>query len=155
MKINEIERKSNKKNTRVGRGISAGKGKTAGRGTKGQKSRTGKKLRIGFEGGQVSFAERLPKTKGFKSFKPKAETIYTGGLESIKAKVIDNFILAEAGLISNPYVKVKLILKGIPQKALSLKVQHASEGARKAIEDAGGNIDIVERLKREKSADKS
>ena len=92
MKINEIERKSNKKNTRVGRGISAGKGKTAGRGTKGQKSRTGKKLRIGFKGGQVSFAERLPKTKGFKSFKPKAETIYTGGLESIKAKVIDNFI---------------------------------------------------------------
>jgi large subunit ribosomal protein L15 len=155
MKINEIERKSNKKVTRVGRGISAGKGKTAGRGTKGQKSRTGKKLRIGFEGGQVSFAERLPKTKGFKSFKLKAETIYTGGLESISAKVIDNFVLAEAGLTSSPYVNVKLIVKGAPQKALSLKIQQVSAGAKKAIEDAGGSIEIIERLKKEKSTDKS
>ncbi len=42
MKIHEIERKSSKKVTRVGRGIAAGKGKTVGRGTKGQKYRTGK-----------------------------------------------------------------------------------------------------------------
>lgn len=154
MKINEIERKANKKVTRVGRGIAAGKGKTAGRGTKGQKSRTGKKLRIGFEGGQTSFAERLPKTKGFKSFKTKAEVIYTGGLESIKAKVIDNFALTEAGLTSSPYANVKLILKGEPSKALNLKVQQVSAGAKKAIEEAGGKVEIVERLKREKSTDK-
>ncbi len=52
------------------RGIAAGKGKTAGRGTKGQRSRSGhKKASPGFEGGQTPLKLRLPKKKGFKSYK--------------------------------------------------------------------------------------
>ena len=49
---------------RKGRGTGTGNGKTAGRGHKGQKARSGGKLRIGFEGGQMPLARRIPK-RGF------------------------------------------------------------------------------------------
>jgi large subunit ribosomal protein L15 len=152
MKIHQIERKSSKKVTRVGRGIAAGKGKTAGRGTKGQKSRTGKKLRIGFEGGQVSYAERLPKNKGFKSFKTKSEVVYTKSLEKLDSKkVIDNYVLAEAKLISSPFVVTKLILSGDDLKSVfTVKVQAASKGAIEVIQKVGGNVEIVARVQQEK-----
>src|SRR5262245_36832943 len=51
---------------RVGRGIGSGLGKTAGRGHKGQKSRAGGFHKVGFEGGQMPLARRLPK-RGFVS----------------------------------------------------------------------------------------
>ena len=51
-------------NKRKGRGTGTGNGKTAGRGHKGQKARSGGKLRIGFEGGQMPLARRIPK-RGF------------------------------------------------------------------------------------------
>ena len=49
---------------RKGRGAGSGNGKTGGRGHKGQKARSGGKIRIGFEGGQMPLARRLPK-RGF------------------------------------------------------------------------------------------
>ena len=49
---------------RKGRGAGTGNGKTAGRGHKGQKGRSGGGVRIGFEGGQMPLARRLPK-RGF------------------------------------------------------------------------------------------
>ena len=49
---------------RLGRGTATGQGKTAGRGQKGQWSRSGGGVRVGFEGGQMPLARRLPK-RGF------------------------------------------------------------------------------------------
>ena len=49
---------------RKGRGSGSGNGKTAGRGHKGQKARSGGGVRIGFEGGQMPLARRIPK-RGF------------------------------------------------------------------------------------------
>ena len=49
---------------RKGRGAGSGNGKTGGRGHKGQKARSGGKSRIGFEGGQMPLARRIP-TRGF------------------------------------------------------------------------------------------
>ena len=49
---------------RKGRGAGSGNGKTGGRGHKGQKARSGGKVRIGFEGGQMPLARRVPK-RGF------------------------------------------------------------------------------------------
>ena len=46
---------------RKGRGHATGNGKTAGRGHKGQKARSGGGTRIGFEGGQMPLARRIPK----------------------------------------------------------------------------------------------
>ena len=47
---------------RLGRGIGSGLGKTSGKGHKGQWARSGGGVRIGFEGGQMPLARRLPKT---------------------------------------------------------------------------------------------
>lgn len=147
MKFNQLESVKQKKNTRVGRGISAGKGKTAGRGTKGQNSRTGGGVRPGFEGGQNPLAQRLPKLPGFKSIRPKAETVYTYQLNDL-GSVLDNFKLAEAGIISSPYVKTKLILKGEIKKKTTIKLQFSSKSAKLAVEKAGGKVTLVQRPKR-------
>ena len=149
MKFNQLQTAKSKSITRVGRGISAGKGKTAGRGTKGQNSRTGGGVRPGFEGGQNPLAQRLPKLPGFKSKTPKAENVYTGQLDSLGAN-IDNFKLAQAGIVTNPYTRVKLILKGDVRKKTTIKVQSASKSAVKAVEKAGGKVEIIERQKRQK-----
>ena len=112
MKYNDLVVEKNTRPTRKGRGIAAGQGKTAGRGTKGQKARTGhRKMPAGFMGGQRAIMQAVPKLKGFKSFHPKAEVVYTDRLNELSGKV-DNFALAEAALISSPFVKVKVITRG-------------------------------------------
>lgn len=148
MKFNELNASTPKSSRRVGRGISAGRGKTAGRGTKGQKSRAGSTRRLGFEGGQNPLMQRLPKLRGFRSFKPVIETVYTGNLSEIKGNV-DNFSLAEAGLVSNPYVKVKLIVRGDIEGKHTVKLQYASASAIEALNKAGGSFEVVPQVKRQ------
>src|SRR6185312_1859065 len=109
MKYHDLTSAHKSSPKRVGRGIAAGQGKTAGRGTKGQRARTGSSRKPGFEGGQNPLMQRLPKLRGFKSHKPVVENVYTGQLNDLKAKTVDNATLAEAGLVSNPHTKVKLI----------------------------------------------
>lgn len=143
MKFHELDTQKPKTAKRVGRGIAAGQGKTAGRGTKGQMSRTGSKKKPGFEGGQNPLMQRLPKMHGFRSFKPKAENVYVSQLEAFAGKTVDTFALAEAGLISNPYVRVKVIAGGELSKKVTVKLQGASEGAIAAIQKAGGSFEKV------------
>src|ERR1700733_6894979 len=112
MKYNELTSNHRQSPKRVGRGIAAGQGKTAGRGTKGQMSRTGSTKRPGFEGGQNPLMQRLPKLHGFRGYRPVAEQVYTGDLEQFAGKTVDSFALAEAGLISNAFVRIKLLQKG-------------------------------------------
>lgn len=147
MKYHELKMSTNKPKHRVGRGISAGQGKTAGRGTKGQNSRTGKGRRPGFEGGQNPLMQRLPKLPGFTPFWPKAENVYTGQINDLGA-TIDNFTLAEAGLISSPHVRVKLIVKGELTKKVAVHLQAASETAIAAIQKAGGSFKVAPQIKR-------
>jgi large subunit ribosomal protein L15 len=147
MKYHELEAAKNKSAKRVGRGIAAGQGKTAGRGTKGQLSRTGSKRKPGFEGGQNPLMQRMPKLHGFKGFKPVAEVVYTGQLDKVKTAV-DAATLAEAGLVTSPYVKVKLIVKGEVAKKHDVKLQAASEAAIAAVQKAGGTFEKVVRAAR-------
>ena len=148
MKYNELEVSKNTRPSRKGRGISAGQGKTAGRGTKGQKSRTGhRKMPAGFMGGQRAIMQAVPKLKGFKSFHPKAEVVYTDRLNELKGKV-DNFKLAEASLISSPFVKVKVITRGELTAKIDLETQFASKSAVAAIKKTGGSFKQVSILKR-------
>jgi len=150
MKFNELTITSNKSKSRSGRGISAGRGKTAGRGTKGQKARTGKKLRAGFEGGQNPLMQRIPKLKGFKSKRAKAQVVYTENLQLVDAKTIDNFTLTEFGLIANPYHAVKIITRGPTEKSFTIKTQSISSSALAAVEKAGGSFtqtDVPQRVK--------
>jgi large subunit ribosomal protein L15 len=148
MKYNELKVEKNTRPSRKGRGISAGQGKTAGRGTKGQKARTGHyKMPAGFMGGQRAIMQAVPKLKGFKSFHAKAEVIYTDRLNDLKGKV-DNYALAEANLISSPFVKVKVITRGELTAKIDLETQFASKSAIAAIKKAGGSFKQVEILKK-------
>ena len=152
MKIHELDITKKKSITRKGRGISAGKGKTAGRGTKGQKARTGKKLAPGFEGGQNPLMRRIPKLKGFKSKRAKAQVVYTDNLVLVSGKEIDNFKLAEADLIATPYHSVKIITRGELTKTYSIQTQGASKSAVEMIEKAGGSFTQTEVPKRPAAA---
>ena len=143
MKYNDLTVNKNTRPTRKGRGISAGQGKTAGRGTKGQKARTGhRKMPAGFMGGQRAIMQAIPKLKGFKSIHPKAEVVYTENLNGLSGEM-DNFKLAEASLISSPFVKVKIITRGELTAKINLSTQFASASAVKAIEKAGGKFNKV------------
>jgi large subunit ribosomal protein L15 len=154
MKYNELKISKHKNAKRVGRGIAAGRGKTAGRGTKGQNARTGASRNPGFEGGQNPLMQRLPKLRGFRSYKSPAEVIYTGQLNELKVKTIDNFSLAEAGLVSSPHVSVKLLVKGELTKSVTVKLQSASESAAAALQKAGGSFAAVPRNARPASTKK-
>lgn len=152
MKIHQLDIVRKPSKTRVGRGISAGKGKTAGRGTKGQNARTGKKLRAGFEGGQNPLMQRIPKLKGFKSKRAKAQVVYTENLQLVSGKVIDNFTLTESGLIANPYHAVKIITRGEVSKAFTVKIQSVSASSLELIQKAGGTFEAVPVPQREKTS---
>lgn len=148
MSYNELNISSKKSIKRVGRGISAGGGKTAGRGTKGQNARTGGGVRPGFEGGQNPLMKRLPKLPGFRSIRPKAENIYTGMLDAFAGKTVTNEVLAKAGLVSNPYTRVKLVVQGDVTKKVTVELQAASAGAEAAVVKAGGSFKAVPQVGR-------
>ena len=154
MKYNELTSKATKKTNRVGRGIAAGQGKTAGRGTKGQMSRTGSSRKPGFEGGQNPLLQRLPKLRGFTSHAVRNEVVYTGQLNDLSDKVIDSEVLAKAKLISNPYVRVKLITKGDITRKIDVKLFLASASAAASLESAGGSFTKVAANYRPKTSTK-
>jgi len=148
MKYNELNVVKNTTPKRVGRGISAGQGKTAGRGTKGQKSRTGhRKMPALFSGNDQHVMHGVPKRrgdgKGVRHFtintRYPVENVYTDVLNTLKGDV-DNFTLADKNLISGPFVRVKVILRGELTAKVNLKTQSASSGAIAAIKTAGGSF---------------
>ena len=107
---------------RKGRGCGTGNGKTAGRGHKGQKARSGGKIRVGFEGGQMPLARRIPKR----------------GFNNIHAKP-----LIEKGILDNCQYGLKVIANGKLTKALTVKAAAFSESAKAKIEEAGGKAEVV------------
>ena len=143
MKYNELTTAKTQNRKRVGRGIAAGQGKTAGRGTKGQGARTGKKLNATFTGGQLPLVQAVPKAKGFKSMRSKAQVVYIDTLNSFKGKVADNGTLFEAGYIATPFQSVKVIARGELTKAITLRVQGASKSVQAAITAQGGTFEKI------------
>lgn len=154
MKYHQLKTTGSKSSRRVGRGISAGRGKTAGRGTKGQKARAGSSAKPGFSGGSNPLMKKLPKLPGFRSHRAAAETVYTGQLERFGGKTVDATVLAEAGIISSPYVKAKLISKGELTKKVDVRLPAASESAIAALQKAGGSFERAGRLARPKTSAK-
>jgi large subunit ribosomal protein L15 len=154
MKYHELQTTNPRTRKRVGRGIAAGRGKTAGRGTKGQKSRAGSSAKPGFAGGSNPLMKKLPKLPGFRSYRTPAENVYTGQLEQFGGKTVDALALADAKIISNPYVRVKLIVKGELTKKIAVKLPAASQAAIAAVESAGGSFETTARLSRPKTSTK-
>ena len=129
---------------RKGRGHATGNGKTAGRGHKGQKARSGGGTRIGFEGGQMPLARRIPK-RGFNN-------IFAKPLDSVNVSVLDKFedgavvdvqALLDAGILSKCTYGVKFLGNGEVAKKLTVKAAAFSETAKAKIEAAGGKAEVV------------
>ena len=129
---------------RKGRGIATGNGKTGGRGHKGQHARSGGKTRIGFEGGQMPLARRIPK-RGFNNIFAKPLTaINLAVLNRFEdGAVVDAAALIEAGIISECPYGLKVLSNGELTKKLTVKAAAFSGSAKAKIEEAGGKAEVV------------
>lgn len=132
---------------RLGRGVGS-HGAKSGRGMKGQKSRAGYSRRAGFEGGQTPLYQRLPKGRGakqiFASRVIKPVAVNTGQLETLSdGDVIGLGTFREAGLLTRRYDMVKLIGKGAVNRKLTVRVHAATPAAVKAVEQAGGKVELI------------
>ena len=139
MKLNELSPAagSTKEAYRKGRGHGSGNGKTAGRGHKGQKA-------IGFEGGQMPLARRIPK-RGFNN-------IFAKPLEIINLSALNKFedgeiVTAEAllakGILSKCEYGYKVLGNGKVTKKVTVQAAAFSQAAKEAIEAAGGKAEVI------------
>ena len=150
MKLHELTpnvgAKTSKK--RVGRGPAAGQGKTAGKGTKGQGVRQGAGGKLYRQGGNLPFFRRLPFMRG-EGFTPPNRVEYN----EVNVAMLDRFeagtevnaeLLAKAGLLSKSKNPIVILGEGEVTKALNLKVQRITKGAKAKIEAAGGSVEIID-----------
>jgi large subunit ribosomal protein L15 len=127
---------------RVGRGPGSGTGKTAGRGVKGQKSRSGGYHKVGFEGGQMPLQRRLPK-RGFRSVgRKRVAEVRLHELDKLSEIDVDLAVLIAAGVVSRDTVRAKVIASGNLNRAVTLRGVAVTKGARAAIEQAGGTVEV-------------
>ncbi len=129
---------------RKGRGHATGNGKTAGRGHKGQKARSGGGVRIGFEGGQMPLARRVPK-RGFNNiFAKPLEAVNISALDRFEdGEVVDAAALLARGVISKCKYGVKILGEGEITRKLTVKAAAFSATAKEKIEAAGGKAEVV------------
>ena len=137
MKLHELSPVpgSNPKAYRKGRGNGSGNGKTAGRGQKGQWARSGGGVRVGFEGGQMPLARRIPK-RGFNN-------IFAKPLEAVNVSVLEKFEdgavvtandLLDKGILSKCEYGVKILGEGSLTKKLTVQASAFSASAKAKIE---------------------
>ena len=130
-----------KKAKRVGRGIGSTDGKTCGRGHKGQKARSGGYHKVGFEGGQMPLQRRLPKV-GFTSRTKKfTAEVRLSELNGLDQTTVDLQVLIDSNIVPAFTKKAKLVNTGSVTKAITLKGVNVTDGARQAIEAAGGKVE--------------
>ena len=126
---------------RRGRGHASGNGKTAGKGHKGQKARSGGGVRIGFEGGQMPLARRIPK-RGFKNHFAKEYTVLNVSALNEKfeaGEAVNAATLYEKGLVKSVAKDgIKILGDGELTKALVVDVAKLTASAKAKIEAAGG-----------------
>jgi large subunit ribosomal protein L15 len=132
-----------KSRKRVGRGNASGQGTYAGKGVKGQKARGS--VRRGFEGGQNPIQKRMPYKRGFTNrFRVEYEVVNLGRLEELALDgVIDQLALARAGVVDlgRP---LKILGNGELTRAIHVRADKVSAGARAKIEAAGGMVELIE-----------
>ncbi len=128
---------------RLGRGQGSGQGVTAGRGQKGATSRSGWKERPSYEGGQMPLVLRLPK-RGFSNARF-ARPFHVVNVSDLEARCADRQevtarSLAEAGVIRDAKLPLKVLGDGELTKALHVSAARFSSSARAKIEAAGGSV---------------
>ena len=133
MKLHELKpaKGAVKAKRRLGRGTATGQGKTAGRGQKGQWSRSGGGVRVGFEGGQMPLARRLPK-RGFSN--PNKKVFTEVNVELLKSTGAIAKIEKDG---------VKILGEGNLERALTVQAAKFTASAQEKIEKAGGKAELV------------
>ena len=129
---------------RKGRGAGSGNGKTAGRGHKGQKARSGGGVRVGFEGGQMPLARRIPKRGFHNIFAKPLEIVNVSALNKFEDGATVNVCdLLEKGILSKCEYGVKILGNGSVSKKLTVRATAFSASAKEKIEAAGGKAEVV------------
>jgi large subunit ribosomal protein L15 len=128
---------------RVGRGTGSGRGKTSGRGQKGQNARS-EGFRLGFEGGQMPYAQRIPKLPGFKNpFKKVYAVVNVAKLNRFEAgSKVDASALVGAGMVRDG-LDIKVLGTGSLDRKLTVEAHAFSNSARTAIEKSGGTVKVL------------
>ncbi len=138
LSLNTLTKKGKNAKPRRGRGNASGAGTYSGRGMKGQKSRSGssglKEMAL------RRVVQRIPKKRGFKPVRTKPEGVTLATIEKHfeENAIITPKVLRKAGYIKTP--QVRIINTGTLKKKFSFKSCNVTEGARAAIEAAGGTI---------------
>lgn len=144
MKLGEIKpAQKNRTRTRIGRGVGSGLGKTSGRGHKGQKARSGGGVRRGFEGGQTPLYRRLPK-RGFTNIHAKdyVEVTLTMLNKATTEEVTAESLIKDR-IISKAEDGIVILGTGKLEKKLTVKANRFTASAAKAIEAAGGKVEVI------------
>ncbi|NBI09289.1 50S ribosomal protein L15 [Colidextribacter sp. OB.20] len=135
---------SNTKAYRKGRGAGSGNGKTAGRGHKGQWARSGGGVRVGFEGGQMPLARRLPKRGFHNIFAKPLEAVNVSALEKFEdGETVTVQALLDKGILSKCQYGVKILGNGEITKKLTVEASAFSASAKEKIVAAGGKWKVV------------
>jgi large subunit ribosomal protein L15 len=127
---------------RRGKGAASGLGGTAGKGHKGHKARAGGSIPSWFEGGQMPIQRRLPK-RGFKNpGRVEYQVVNVGQLAGLAASTRVDREWLEAQRLIRRRGPIKLLGTGEIKVAITVAVDAASAAARKAVETAGGTVEL-------------
>ncbi len=131
---------------RLGRGPGSGLGKTAGKGHKGLLARSGRANQIGFEGGQMPLARRLPK-RGFTNiFRVEYSIVNVQTLADLEnVNAINPQTLRELKVIKGRQPLVKILGSGEITRPIVVEAHKFSDSARQKIENAGGQAKVIGR----------
>ncbi|MGE5190773.1 MAG: 50S ribosomal protein L15 [Gemmatimonadota bacterium] len=145
MKLNELApaKGATSARKRVGRGKGSGLGRTAGRGEKGLRARSGGGTKPGYEGGQMPLQRRIPKRGFVNAFRKEYAIVNVRDLNRFEpGAVVDADALASAGLVKNVRDGVKLLGEGEVTRAVTVKVDKASQAASRKVTAAGGTVEV-------------
>ena len=131
---------------RLGRGPGSGLGGTSTRGHKGAMARSGYKKKIGFEGGQMPLARRLPK-RGFDNAWKKVYTVIN--LCTIEDYFEEGEDVTMDALVAKGLVKkveqygLKVLGNGELTKKVTVKANKFTGSAKEKIEKIGGKAEVI------------
>jgi large subunit ribosomal protein L15 len=98
---------------------------------------------VGFEGGQMPLARRVPKLKGFKNpFRVEYVVVNLDALEAFDGSEINPDALRAKGLV-HKHGLVKVLGRGQLTRAVQVKAHAFSKSAEQAITSAGGSVEVL------------
>ena len=148
MKLHQLQPApgSRKSKKRLGRGPGSGSGKTAGKGHKGMLARSGRANVVGFEGGQMPLARRLPKRGFHNPFRTEFAVVNLKTLSSLaQTTSVTPQVLYEKRIVKKQSRPIKILGVGELGKPMTIEAHKFSQSALRKIEQAGGQAKVIGR----------